>query len=286
MTVFSGLYSATLTPFDESGQLDLGVVREHTQWLIEQGVEGLCPCGTTGEFLFLSQAEKIALNGATVQAAAGRVPVIVGVWSFDAAGVQELAKAARDAGADGVFLPTPIYYPASDDVILQWYTAAHEASGLPTFAYNIPGYAANSISNACLDQLLSAGIAGIKDSTGKEDRLTSLVQEFGERGTVFAASDGFALRSRLLGADGFISAIANVAPKVVKRAWDGDADAQGQIDQIRNVVKQFGGIPVLKYLATLQGFPFGGSRLPLSELSADVKETLETLTESDGVGEP
>src|SRR5579871_3313602 len=215
---FKGCYVATLTPFDAIDRLDEGVVRAHTQWLVERGVDGLCPAGTTGEFLYLTAAEKQQVVAATVESVRGRVPILAGVWALRAAECIALARVAEDTGADGVFLPPPIYYPADDEVIFAHYQAVHNATRLPVFAYNIPQYAANAISLACLERLLAEGIiAGIKDSTGNEERVGALVAKCGPTGVVFAASDSFATQGRKLGADGFISAIANLMPNQFAR---------------------------------------------------------------------
>ena len=84
---------------------------------------------------------------ATVEGANGRAPVMAGVWALRVEEAADLARHAEDAGAQGVFLPTPIYYPADDRAIFQWYDAIHKATSLPVFAYNIPQYAANTISH-------------------------------------------------------------------------------------------------------------------------------------------
>ena len=275
---FQGCYVATLTPFDSSDRLDEGVVRAHTQWLVENGVAGLCPAGTTGEFLYLSEEEKRRVVAATVAAAGGRVPVIAGVWALRPEETAALAMAAQDAGAEGVFLPPPIYYPAGDDVIFAVYSAVHAATTLPVFAYNIPQYVANEVSLACLERLFAAGaIAGAKDSTGKAERVGVLVRRFGETGVIFAASDSFASEGRRLGADGFISAIANVAPKLFAQLWAGDDSLQAQVDGLRSALKKVGSIPALKALLTRQGFAFGASRLPFSALTPEQAAFLEAV---------
>lgn len=275
---FRGCYVATLTPFDSNDTLDAGVVRAHAQWLVDQGAEGLCPAGTTGEFLYLSEDEKQRVVKATVEAVNGRIPVIAGVWALRPEETARLAKAAQDAGAQGVFLPPPIYYPADALTCVGWYAAVHHASSLPVFAYNIPQYAANEISHAALEALFATGIiAGVKDSSGKSERMGELVKRYGERGIVFAASDGFASEGRKLGADGFISAIANVAPALFAKLWQGDDTLQPVVNEIRSTLKQMGSIPALKYLAAKQGFAFGGSRLPFSALTDEQRHTLDAL---------
>ena len=260
---FQGCYTATLTPFDAGGKLDAGVAKAHAQWLIENGVAGLCPAGTTGEFLYLSESEKREIAAAATEAAGGRVPVIAGVWALTRSETQALARHAEEVGADGVFLPPPIYYPASDDAIFTHYAAVHAATALPVFAYNIPQYAANAISFSCLDRLFAAGIiAGVKDSTGNAERVGELVRRYGADYTVFAASDSFASEGRRIGADGFISALANVAPRLLADIWAGDESRQPEADALRTELKKIGSIPGLKRRLTAQGFAFGASRLP------------------------
>ena len=277
-TRFKGCYVATLTPFDSQGRVDLGVVRAHTAWLIENGIEGLCPVGTTGEFLFLSESEKSAIIRATVEGASGRVPVLAGVWATTPEEINRLAKGAEDTGADGVFLPTPIYYPATQTTIYDWYEGAKRATSLPVFAYNIPQYAANEITFDTLQHLLDAGIiAGVKDSTGKAERVGELVKRFGQEHTVFAASDSFATEGRKLGADGFISAIANAVPALFAKLWAGDESLQSEVDTLRSALKKVGSLPALKFLLVKQGFAFGGVRIPYSDLTEAQKKDLEGL---------
>lgn len=278
-TPFRGCYVATLTPFSASDHLDCGVLRAHVEWLVESGVQGLCPAGTTGEFLYLSLDEKRVIVQETVRAAAGRVPVIAGIWALRESEILTLARSAEDAGAQGVFLPPPIYYPANDAAILAYYSAVRATTTLPVFAYNIPQYAANEISLDCLEQLFATGaIAGAKDSSGKTERIRAQVERFGSRGTIFAASDGFASEGRKIRAHGFISAIANVAPNLFVRLWDGDDSLQPRVDSLRAALKQMGSIPALKHLLSRQGFAFGDSRIPYSSLTAEQRKILDGLS--------
>ena len=275
---FRGCYVATLTPFDTQDRLDEGVVRAHAQWLVENGIQGLCPAGTTGEFLYLSAEEKRRVVAAMVAAVDGRVPVIAGVWALRVADIETLAKAAEDTGADAVFLPPPIYYPAGEETVIAYYAAVRAATSLPVFAYNIPQYAANAISIGCLERLMADGVVvGIKDSTGSAERIGELVQRLGDSAVIFAASDSVASEGRRLGADGFISAIANVMPDLFARLWAGDDSLQSAVDRIRTALKQVGSIPALKFLLARRGFACGASRLPFSALTSQQQRLLETL---------
>ena len=270
---FHGCFTATLTPFI-GDSVNLSQIKAHTNWLIENGSEGLCPAGTTGEFLFLSEEEKSACNRACIESAGKRIPVVAGVWALSQKEVLRLVKSAESDGADGLFLPPPIYYPANDEAVFTWYAAIREISDLPLFAYNIPQYAANAISFECLERLISEGvISGVKDSTRNAERIGEMIQRFGDRAIIFAASDSFVTTGRKLGADGFISAISNVMPALVAAVWHGNESKQAELDKVRGLLKKVGAISGMKYLLKRQGFDFGHSRIPCSELT-DVQKTI------------
>lgn len=280
-TRFQGCYTATLTPFKSDNTVAHDMIARHIDWQIEQGIAGFCPAGTTGEFLYLSEVEKAQVIQATAEAVQGRVPVIAGVWAWETHDRTALTKTAETAGADAVFLPPPIYYPANDEAIFAWYATVRDASDLPVLAYNIPQYAANALSLECLERLFEAEvIVGVKDSTGKADRVRALVERFGQRGVVFAASDAFATEGRELGADGFISAISNVAPGLLSAVWNGETDRQTEVNAIRTHIKEVGSISGLKAMLTAKGFPFGDSRLPYSQLTTRQTEKLAAYAAS------
>lgn len=270
-----GMIVATLTPFDERG-VNTAELERHVAFLAAGGMPAVAPAGTTGEFLYLSEEERTEAVRASVRAAAGRLKVIAGIWALDVDGVGRLARAAERAGADAVFLTTPIYYPIRDEGVVEWYRAARRHTGLPLYAYNIPQYAVNGVSIAALRVLMDEGtVQGIKDSTGKPERVQELLDVCRDRIAVYGASDSFALRARRMGVDGFISALANIYPATFARIWDGDEAAQAAIDRVRSAVKGYGGIGGLKALLATRGFDFRGTRLPFGNLSPAEREELE-----------
>lgn len=275
----AGMIVASLTPYGPDGKVSEDVVHQHVEYLVRGGIPSVAPSGTTGEFLYLSREERKQVVRATVEAAGGRLKVIAGIWDLDTAGVGELARAAEKAGADAVFLTTPIYYPAADEAVVRWYREARLHTGLPLFAYHIPQYAVNGVSAGALRRLMDEGtVQGIKDSTGRADRIQELLDLCRGRITVYGASDSFALKARQMGVDGFISALANIYPRTFARIWDGDADAQAAIDRVRTAVKGYGGIGGLKTLLRSKGLDFGGTRLPYGDLHpAQEGELLDTV---------
>ncbi len=280
--MIEGMVAATLTPFSGAGRLRQEEVERHVDWLARAGLPAVAPAGTTGEALYLTPAERMLVVSASVRGAAGRLKVIAGIWDLDARGVRHLAAAAETAGADAVFLTTPVFYPATDAAIAAWYRSAREATSLPLLAYNIPQYAVNRISAGLFRSLLDEGtVQGIKDSSGNEESLSAYLSASEGRGTVYGASDSFSLRARALGASGFISALANIFPRTCLRIWTGTpgeaAEAQAGIDRIRAAVKGYGGIGALKAMLRMRGFSFGGTRLPFSNPSLTDCAALERL---------
>jgi 4-hydroxy-tetrahydrodipicolinate synthase len=276
MNTITGIIVATLTPFGADGSLNREMIARHVEYLAAGGVPAIAPVGTTGEFLYLSEEERAAVVRTAVEAAAGRLKVIAGIWALDGEGVGRLARAAENVGADAVFLTTPIYYPADDEAVVRWYRAAREHTGLPLFAYNIPQYAVNGVSVDAVRRLRDEGtIQGVKDSTGKPERVRELLEVCRGRIAVYGASDSFALRAREMGVDGFISALANIYPRTFSRIWNGDAGAQAAIDRVRTAVKGYGGIGGLKALLRAQGFDFGRTRLPFGDLTEAQERELQ-----------
>lgn len=285
MKRIEGIIAATLTPLDAEGRIDPGRVGEHTAFLIERGVTGLAPSGTTGEFVYLATEEKAALIRATVEAACGRAAVVAGVWAPRLEEIAHLCRVAEQAGADAVFLTPPIYYPVGNDAIVAFYRFVGAATRLPVYCYNIPQYTNNEITLPALERMVAEGsVAGIKDSTGKAERLKALLEAVGERIAVYAASDSFALAARRMGAHGFISALANIFPETFARIWAGDESAQRTMDRVRAAVKGYGGIAALKHLLRRRGFDFGPTRIPFTALDDDARRAVDRAFEEAGVG--
>ncbi|MDE2126210.1 MAG: dihydrodipicolinate synthase family protein [Armatimonadetes bacterium] len=254
---FAGCYAAIVTPFDGEAA-DCSAAAQHASWLLERGVRGLCPCGSSGEFLAVHEHDRYRLYQSLVAVAGANVPVIAGIWQPTMPGVIRVAQAAAAAGAAALFLQPPIYYPVDDCDVYRWYTDAAAAAALPVFAYHIPQQAINGISLESYGRLTDDGIlSGIKDSSGDERRVATLIEKFGERSRVFAGGDHFCARAAELGAAGFISALANVAPELVSRIWSGERNLQPRLTALRDAVKPLGTVAAIKYLLAMRGLPVG-----------------------------
>lgn len=274
-----GIYAATLTAFKD-GKLDIDTIRAHSDFLIRAGVSGLSPAGTTGEFLYLSATEKKELFSALIDATRDRARLLCCPWDADMNATAELCRYVSDKGADGIFLPPPIYYTFSEHEIIEFYRFVKANSSVPLYCYHIPKYSNNEISLSALATMADHNIvAGIKDSSSDEQRIRQIVSLFGDMLDVFAGGDHFVLAARKLGANGFITALGNIYPELFVETWtSASQEAQRKIDRLRSAIKGYGGIPALKYLASKRGFVFG-CRLPFKELDEASKRELDTLVE-------
>jgi len=239
-------FVATPTPFDVRGKVDLGLLRAHILWLSAKGVDGFVPTGTTGEFLYLSDAEREAIHRTVLDAARGR-PVYPCTWDPNPATTRYLTEAAADHGASGVIIPPPLYYPLDSSAVEQWYRTVSQASKLPVLAYHNPQYIPAAVSPDLYTRLRADGVlAGLKDSSGDPWRLQRLCES--DPGAIYAGGDRIlaqASQIRFLG--GFISSIGNLWPEFCMRVFKGREEqlTDALIERV-NLVRAAGGLRGIK----------------------------------------
>ncbi|MBI3973390.1 MAG: dihydrodipicolinate synthase family protein [Chloroflexi bacterium] len=243
-----GVVPPLVTPFTSDGEVDCASLRRLCEFLIVAGVDGLYPCGTTGEFPLLSLDERRAVVETVVEAAAGRVPVFAHVGTASTREAVELARHAAAAGADGIGALTPYFYAYGDDDLARYYLELAEAiAPLPVYLYSLPSFARNTVSPELAAQLYrrAPNVVGLKDSSGDLDVLRAhrAVQVPGKAVSLLSGTDGLNLAALELGCDGMISGNANAAPEpfvALWRAWQSSNSvaaraAQAQIDAVRTV---------------------------------------------------
>jgi 4-hydroxy-tetrahydrodipicolinate synthase len=212
--MFFGSIPALVTPF-AAGRVDEAAFRELVEWQIDEGSNGLVPCGTTGEASTISNEEQHRLFRITVEAARGRVPVIAGCGSNDVATAKGHLAAAKNAGADAALVVMGYYNRPSQAGILEAFRTLSEASELPIIVYNIPGRAVVDISVETLAALARLpNIVGVKDATGNLGRVTAQRLACGEQFVQLSGNDETALAFNAMGGVGCISVTANVAPRL------------------------------------------------------------------------
>jgi 4-hydroxy-tetrahydrodipicolinate synthase len=209
---FQGVITALVTPFSHAG-IDEPALERLVNRQIAAGVHGLVPVGTTGETSTLTHEEHKRVVSLTVQASAGRVPVIAGAGSNCTTEAIEFVRHAEEAKADAVLVVTPYYNRPSQEGLYRHYEAVAAATALPVIVYNVPSRTAVDISNATLARLSKIpNIVGVKDATGDLSRPSLQRLDCGEDWILLSGDDSSALGYMAHGGHGCISVTANVAP--------------------------------------------------------------------------
>ena len=252
------IVTALLTPFDEDREIDHDALREHVDDLISDGVDGIMPCGTSGEGPLLSETEAAAVIRTVVEAAAGRVPVLAHVGRAATRETVRLGGKATDAGATALTACVPYYYALEERQIVDHYTTLMASTKTPVYAYTIPSRTGNELSSDAVRALATAGLAGIKDSTKSFEQHL----EYLEVARAVADSDGFAvfmgsdtmvLDAFEAGAAGSVTALANLRPDLLaslKKAFIAGEKAEAKTlqQEITRVRSEVSGGPALSGL--------------------------------------
>lgn len=271
MTQFRGTYTVLITPFTPDGKrVDVPALKKLVDWQIEQGIHGLIPLGSTGEFLSLTREERQQVIEVCVKTAAGRVPVLIGTGAEWTDECVSLSKEAQEMGADGVMIIPPFYSSPTEDELFAHYRKVGEAIDIPIMLYNNPATA-----NVDLTPPLVARLAGIdacryiKESTLEVTRVRDIIELCGDRMTVFAGILGY--ESFWLGAQGWVAVCSNLAPRMSARLFELVADESDR-DQALALYRQM--LPVVKWVGghryvaatkdglAMMGLPVGQPRAP------------------------
>jgi 4-hydroxy-tetrahydrodipicolinate synthase len=215
---FSGTYTALVTPFIAGGRkVDFDALDRSVEAQIAAGVQGLVPCGTTGETPTLSETEQHEVIERVVRAAAGKARVVAGTGSFNTEKSIAASQAALEAGADAVMVVMPYYSKPSQEGLRQHVLAVAGAIGGPIILYNIPGRTGVDLAPHSTQWICerAANVVAVKDATGNVLRCQKLKQRLGDRLTVMCGDDALTVSMMAAGASGVISVTANVVPERV-----------------------------------------------------------------------
>src|SRR5688572_9447946 len=171
VTNFEGAMTALVTPFGDDDRVDVRALAKIVDQQIENGIDGLVACGTTGETPTLSDAEQELVVKTTIESSRGRVPVIAGTGSNSTKGAVESTKRAKSWGIDAALVVTPYYNKPTQEGLFRHYKAVFEEVGLPLVAYNVPGRTASDLMPETIGRLAEIGaIVGVKDATASMQR--------------------------------------------------------------------------------------------------------------------
>ncbi|HOD97211.1 MAG TPA: 4-hydroxy-tetrahydrodipicolinate synthase [Syntrophales bacterium] len=231
--MFKGAIVAIVTPF-KNGRVDEEKLRELIEFQIENGTDGIVPCGTTGESPTLSHEEHDRVIEITVDAVKKRVPVIAGTGSNSTAEALRLTEHAREVGADGALMVCPYYNRPTQEGLYQHYKTIAEKVKIPVIVYNIPGRTGVNLLPETMARLAKVpGIVGTKEASGSLKQMHEVIQLCGPDFAVLSGDDFFTYPLLCLGGHGIISVISNIVPKDMAALVD--AFAAGDLQKAKNL---------------------------------------------------
>ena len=292
MAPITGSIVALVTPMLEDGSIDYPHLRTLIDWHISQGTDCIGVVGTTGESPTVSVEEHCEIIRVSVEQSAGRVPVMAGCGANSTAEAIELARFARQVGADCQLQVVPYYNKPTQEGQYLHFRSIAEAVDLPMVLYNVPGRTVADLQHNTVMRLAQVdGIIGIKEATGNIERAQWLIHDAPAGFSIYSGDDGSAVALMLCGGQGNVSVTANVAPKLMHElcvaAIAGQArEAMAIQNRLLNLHKHLfteaNPIPV-KWAAARMGLCGGTMRLPMTPLSSHLQPALEDVLRSTGL---
>ena len=273
-----GVICPTVTPLKPDGDINQDMIRPLVDFLIDRGVAGIYPLGSTGEGPLFTPEERKAVAAATVEAVAGRVPVIVHTGAMTTAETIALTRHAQAVGADAASVITPWYFQHSGEALEAHYRAVLEAvAGFPVWLYNLPKFANNNLSAALVTRLARDydNCVGLKDSSGDLLTMCAVNHLQGGRFNTAIGPDNLILAGLALGLDCSVSGNSNHFPEIVVGIHEafhaGDLAAaqkrQRQLKAASDVIASAGWLTAVKGVLNERGLPVGGVRPPMLRAS-------------------
>jgi 4-hydroxy-tetrahydrodipicolinate synthase len=288
----TGCGTALATPFTTGGALDERALRALVDWQIDEGIDFLVPCGSTGEAATLTPAEHRRVVEITVEQARGRVPVVAGAASNDTAKAVALSQEMEALGATHLLHSSPMYNKPPQRGIVAHFHAIADAVTIPIVLYNVPGRTASNVEAVTTLELAKhPRIAAVKEASGLLPQITDIIVGKPEGFTVLSGDDELTLPILALGGDGLVSVISNVAPRLtaelVRLARAGRFEKARDIHQrllpwMRAAFIESNPVPV-KFALNLMGRMDNRLRLPLVPLAENKSATVREALERAGV---
>ena len=292
MTSFSGVFPYLVSPVNDGGQIDKPVLTALVEHLINSGVQGLTPLGSTGEFAYLSAEQRTEVVKTVVEAARGRVPVIAGVAATT---IQDaVAQTARYValGVDGILAILEAYFPVPDQGVEDYFRAIATAAGtLPVVLYTNPQFQRSDLSLPVIERLSHVeNINYIKDASTNTGRLLSIIQRTQGRMQVFAASAHIPVCVMMIGGVGWMAGPACIVPKqslaLYEAAKQGDwtkaMELQRPLWRINEIFAKYSIAGCIKAALQLQGFAVGDPLPPQVPLDAAARLEIAEVLRSVG----
>lgn len=288
-----GIMVALITPWTaDQSAIDVEALDKHIQHLIDAGVHGLVPGGSTGEFSAMTLPERKQLIEIFVKSAAGRVPVIAGIGALSTKDGVELAEHAARAGASALMVVPPFYDSVSVEQLHEMLGDMHAASSLPIMYYNIPSASGLTLTAKEIAGLSKVGVKYLKDTSGNAPALTDLLFTYHDEITTFNGWDTLTFYGLAAGAKGSVWGASNIIPELSMQLWDAVA-VKGDLKLGRELWAKI--FPICKFLETynyaaaiktgmeLLGASTGGNRKPFALLPGEQRAELAGLLRDAGL---
>lgn len=287
--LFKGVGSAVPTPFDENG-VNISEFRKFLQFQIDNNVDALIVCGTTGESSTMTRDEKIIAINCALEVANEKIPVIVGTGSNNTREAIEMSKIAERLGVDGILVVTPYYNKTTQRGLIAHYKSIAESVSLPIILYNVPSRTGVNIEpKTCFELSKVDNIVAIKEASGNISQVAQISNLCGDNLYIYSGNDDQIVPICSLGGIGVISVLSNIKPKFVHDMvydfLDGNIDKARKMQLnvlplINSLFSEVNPIPV-KYALNELGFNFSVPRLPLVEFSDTNKKVLRQYLKTD-----
>lgn len=291
-TVFEGAGTALITPFNSDGSIDFGALGALVDWQIDEGINALVVCGTTGESATLTDDEHRKVITYVVKRANGRVPVIAGTGSNDTAYGLDLTRHACVDGADAVLCVTPYYNKATQTGLIKMYELIADTSTVPVIMYNVPSRTGVNIEPATYKVLAEhQNIVAIKEANGNISKIVETMSYVNGKLDLYSGNDDQIVPLMALGGKGVISVLSNIMPaktvEICKKFASGDIKCASQLqfevtELVSSLFCEVNPIPV-KAAASAMGFGANTLRLPLTPMTESKRQNMFDIMERLGL---
>ncbi|KAL3431605.1 hypothetical protein BDV09DRAFT_188277 [Aspergillus tetrazonus] len=289
----NGILVALVTPFtDDKTAIDEARLELHIKHMLDAGIHGLVPGGSTGEFTTLSLSERKQLTELCVRFAGGRVPVVAGTGATSTSEAVELAVHAKEVGAAAVMVVPPFYDPVNLQQLTELLAEIHEKSTLPIMYYNIPSASGLKLSPSEIAGLSKVGVRWLKDTSGDAPAFTELVFGLSDQITALNGWDTLTFYGLAAGCPGGVWGAANIIPELAVELYEA-VSIKKDLDKGRELWSK--AWPICKFLEShnyaaavktgveLTGQATGGLRKPFALLGSELQEELKGLLKNAGV---
>ena len=290
--MFSGVYTALVTPFSKNGELDSKKLKELVDFQISEGISGLVPVGTTGESPTLTIKENIEVIDLVVRQSAGRKKVIAGTGSNCTSEALEMTKAAKELGADASLQVAPYYNKPTQEGLYRHFMSIADNIDLPLVVYNIQGRSGVNINTDTLMRLAKhPNIVAVKEASGNFGQMIDVLSRKPEDFVLLSGDDNIAMPITLMGGSGVISVASNIIPgqmeQMISSALNGEIEKAKTIHYkflplFKSMTLDTNPIPIKSAMA-IKGLVEEVFRLPLCPLSEENKTTLTNVLKEQGL---